>query len=87
MQDIINFFVSLYNTVATFFVDLYEEFVRVMIDGNRFDFILDGLKNTFLITLGSLALGVVIGVFVAAVRTSFDKNQETLKSKGGFSYI
>ena len=86
MQDIINFFVSLYNTVATFFVDLYNEFVRVMIDGNRFDFILDGLKNTFLITLGSLALGVVIGVFVAAVRTSFDKNQETLKSKGGFSY-
>lgn len=86
MQDIINFFVSLYNTVATFFVDLYEEFVRVMIDGNRFDFILDGLKNTFLITLGSLALGVVIGVFVAAVRTSFDKNQESMKAKGGFGY-
>ena len=86
MQDIINFFVSLYNTVATFFVDLYEEFVRVMIDGDRFDFILDGLKNTFLITLGSLALGVVIGVFVAAVRTSFDKNQESMKAKGGLSY-
>lgn len=75
MQNIINFF-----------VDLYNEFIRVMIDGNRFDFILDGLSNTFIITLGSLALGVVIGVFVAAVRTSFDKNQEAMKARGGFSY-
>ena len=87
MQDIIIFFVSLYNTVATFFVDLYNEFVRVMIDGNRFDFILDGLKNTFLITLGSLALGIVLGVIVAVIRSTYDKNKDHFKKNGGISYF
>ena len=35
-----------------------EKFKRVMIDGNRYEFILDGLKNTFTITFGALAIGV-----------------------------
>ena len=86
MQDIIQFFVNIYNSVAKWAVDLYNEFVFVMIEGNRFDFILDGLKNTFLITMGSLAIGIVIGVLVAAVRTSYDKNLEAMKLKGGFGF-
>ena len=74
------------DSIIAFFTSFFAEFKRIMIDGNRFDFIIDGLKNTFIITLGSLALGVFIGVIVAAVRTSFDKNQEALKTRGGFSY-
>lgn len=74
-------------SVIAFFTSFFAEFKRIMIDGNRFDFIIDGLKNTFIITLGSLAIGVFIGVIVAAVRTSFDKNQETLKARGGVGYI
>ncbi|MBE6814794.1 MAG: amino acid ABC transporter permease [Ruminococcaceae bacterium] len=57
-----------------------------MIDGDRYKFILDGLKNTFVITLGALAIGIVIGIVVAAVRTSFDKNRESMKVRGGASY-
>lgn len=86
MQAIIQFFVNLYNSVATWAVDLYKEFVYVMIENNRFDFIIDGLKNTFIITLGSLAIGIVIGVFVAAVRTSYDKNKEAMQLRGGFGF-
>ena len=74
-------------SIIAFFTSFFAEFKRIMIDGNRFDFIIDGLKNTFIITLGSLAIGVFIGVIVAAVRTSFDKNQETLKARGGVCYI
>lgn len=74
------------DSIIAFFTSLFAEFKRIMIDGNRFDFIIDGLKNTFIITLGSLALGVFIGVIVAAVRTSFDKNQEALKTRGGIGY-
>lgn len=74
-------------SIIAFFTSFFAEFKRIMIDGNRFDFIIDGLKNTFIITLGSLAIGVFIGVIVAAVRTSFDKNQETLKARGGVGYI
>jgi ABC-type amino acid transport system permease subunit len=62
------------------------EFKRIMIDGDRYKFILDGLKNTFVITLGALAIGIVIGIVVAAVRTSFDKNRESMKVRGGASY-
>ena len=64
----------------------FSEFKRIMIDGDRYKFILDGLKNTFVITLGALAIGIVIGIVVAAVRTSFDKNRESMKVRGGASY-
>ncbi len=63
-----------------------EKFKRVMIDGNRYEFILDGLKNTFTITFGALAIGIVLGIVVAAIRTSFDKNKESMKLRGGVGY-
>ena len=64
----------------------FAEFQRVMIDGDRYKFILDGLKNTFTITFGALAIGIILGILVAAVRTSFDKNRESMKLRGGFGY-
>jgi ABC-type amino acid transport system permease subunit len=63
-----------------------EEFKRVMIDGDRYDFLIDGLKNTFTITFGALAIGIVIGIVIAAIRTSFDKNRESMKLRGGIGY-
>ena len=72
--------------IAEYFTELYEEFRWVMFESNRFDFILNGLKNTFLITLGSLLLGILLGVFVAIVRSTYDKNQNHLKKNGGLSY-
>lgn len=68
------------------FKSFFDEFVRVMIDGDRYMAILEGLRNTFVITIGALLIGVVIGVIVAAIRTSYDKNQESLKLRGGFGY-
>ena len=72
--------------MAEYFTELYEEFRWVMFESNRFDFILNGLKNTFLITLGSLLLGILLGVIVAIVRSTYDKNQTHLKKNGGLSY-
>ena len=57
-----------------------------MIGGERYKFIIQGLKNTFLITIVALAIGVAIGIVVAAIRTSFDKNAESLKIRGGIGY-
>ena len=68
-------------------LNFFNEFKRIMIEDNRFDFIITGLKNTFIITLGALAIGIVIGILVAAVRTSFDKNKETLQLRGGIGYF
>ncbi len=87
------FFEKIYSSICTaltaignFFVDFYQEFHHVMIDGERYKFIIEGLKNTFIITLGALAIGVVIGIIVATVRTSYDKNKETLMLHGGIGY-
>ena len=65
---------------------LIDEFKRVMIEGDRFEFLIDGLKNTFTITFGALAIGIVIGIVIAAIRTSFDKNKESMKLRGGIGY-
>ncbi len=81
-----SFFVDIFNAISAFFVDLYQQFYHVMIEGDRYKFIFQGLENTFIITFGALAIGVIIGILVAAVRTSFDKNKETLKLHGGVGY-
>ncbi len=63
-----------------------ERFKSVMLDDDRYELLFDGLKNTFIITFGALAIGIVIGILVAAVRTSFDKNKESMKARGGIGY-
>ncbi len=72
--------------IKDMFLAAFAEFKRVMIDGDRYEFLLDGLKNTFIITFGALAIGVVLGIAVAAIRTSFDKNKESMKLRGGIGY-
>ena len=52
----------------SFITSLIEEFKRVMIEGDRYEFLIDGLKNTFTITFGALAIGIVIGIVIAAVK-------------------
>ena len=47
---------------------------------------LTGLKNTLLITAGALVIGIVIGVVIASIRSSFDNNKESLKMRGGIGY-
>jgi len=71
---------------VNFFTELWQDFHHVMIENDRYKFMIDGLRNTFIITFGALAIGVVIGIIVAAIRTSFDKNKETLRLRGGFGY-
>lgn len=69
-----------------FLTGLVAEFQRVIIDGDRYKFIITGLQNTFVITFGALAIGIILGILVAAIRTSFDKNKEAMKLRGGIGY-
>ncbi|MEE0808808.1 MAG: amino acid ABC transporter permease [Acutalibacteraceae bacterium] len=47
---------------------LYQTFIYQ----NRWKFFVDGLKITFIVTLGALALGTVLGLIIAIIRTSYD---------------
>ena len=63
-----------------------EKFQLCFVEGGRYKFLVDGFLNTLKITAGALALGVIIGIVVAAVRTSFEKNKESMKLRGGAGY-
>ncbi len=41
---------------------------ETFIEKDRYELILDGLKNTFVITIGALAIGVVIGTLIAIAK-------------------
>ena len=51
-----------------FLFQLYQTFVYQ----NRWMFFIDGLKITFIVTLGALVMGTVIGIIIAIIRTSHD---------------
>lgn len=71
-----------------FFQTLQSDFVKCFITKNRWKLITDGLGATLLITLCSCIMGVVIGLVVALVRSTYDKNAKEMRSgflKGALS--
>lgn len=65
---------------------LVYDFKRNFIDGARYKWLIDGLGKTLTITFFALIIGIVIGILVSAVRSTYDKNKETLKKSGGLGY-
>lgn len=63
-----------------------SEFTFVFIEDNRYQHILKGFGNTLKITAGSLVVGIVIGIVVAAIRSSYDKNKEAMAMHKGVGY-
>jgi len=68
------------------FNQFVDKFKFVFIEDDRWKWLVEGLGNTLKITAVSLIIGIIIGVLVAAVRSSFDKNRETMKMHGGLGY-
>ncbi len=54
--------------LQTFFFQLYQTFIYQ----NRWTFFTNGLKITFIVTIGALILGVIIGLIVGVIRTSYE---------------
>lgn len=51
-----------------------EKFKQNFIDDNRYEYLLTGLKNTLIITLGAIIIGTILGMLLAVIRASHDKN-------------
>lgn len=49
-------------------IDFFQKFVDIFITRGMYQMVLDGLKNTAIITLGALAIGVVIGTLIAVIK-------------------
>lgn len=73
-------------SISTWFEEVKSDFVLNFITDNRWRKIVKGLAETLDITAIALLIGIVIGICVAAVRTSYDKNFESLKGRGGIGY-
>lgn len=67
-------------------ITIIKEIDRIFVQDSRYLKIIEGFSNTLKITGGALLVGIVIGVLIAAVRTSYDKNNEAMKLKGGIGY-
>ena len=70
----------------SWFQSMKDQFHLNFIAGDKWTWLLEGLGNTLLITFFSLLLGIVIGVVIATVRSTFDKNREVLALHKGVKY-
>lgn len=73
--------------MAEWFNELAAEFKLNFIDGDRWKWLVQGLGNTLLITFFATLIGIIIGILVAAVRSTYDKNSESFAARGGFSWL
>lgn len=62
------------------------DFNRNFITSDRWQSLLKGLGATLQITFFALLMGLLIGIIVAAVRSTYDKNKETMSKKGGLGW-
>lgn len=69
-----------------FIKNFVDKFKLNFIDGERWKWLLDGLKNTLIITFFAVLLGIAIGVVIAIIRSTYDKNKDTLKRKKSIGY-
>ena len=61
--------------IESFFFNIYKSFIY----DDRYTLYLEGLKNTLILTVLALLLGLVLGVIVALVRSTWDKNGAEMK--------
>ncbi|MBR2338381.1 MAG: amino acid ABC transporter permease [Clostridia bacterium] len=80
-------FENLWNGIQLWAADFAAEFELNFIKGNRWKWLLDGLQNTLVITFFALLLGIALGVVIAVIRSTYDKNGETMKRRGGIGYV
>lgn len=67
--------------------DIKSQFSLNFIEKDRWKMLFEGLGNTLKITFFAAILGVVIGIIIAAVRTTFDNNKENMKHNKSIGYF
>ena len=69
--------------LQTWFENLKAEFDLNFIQGDRWKFLVQGLKNTLTITGFALLIGIVLGVVIAMVRSTYDKTASNARPTMG----
>lgn len=61
-------------SIMLWLAELKADFILNFIEDNRWKYLWMGLGNTMKITLGAVLLGICIGVVIAIIRSTHDKN-------------
>jgi len=66
--------------MVEFFQGIKSDFITCFLTKNRWQFITEGLKATLIITLLSCVMGIAIGIVVAIIRSTYDKNCKSMRN-------
>ena len=69
--------------MAEFFATLKSDFIKCFVIKNRWTFITEGLGATLQITLLSVVMGIAIGLVLAIIRSTYDKNYTAMRKGVG----
>ena len=83
MEQIMLWFEQLKDQFLVWFEQLKMEFVLNFVTQNRWKLLLNGLGNTLVMTIFALVIGVLIGVTVAVLRSTWETNHTKMKSGVG----
>ncbi len=79
-----DFFTQIKADLLAAWADFKSDFILNFIDGDRWKLILEGLGATLQITALAVLVGIFIGVIVAIIRSTYDKNGSKMHGLGGF---
>lgn len=65
--------------MTEWFAKLQKDFVLNFVSDDRWKYLTSGLVNTLRITFFAVLIGIVLGVIIAIVRATWDKNKETMR--------
>ena len=65
--------------MSAWFAKLQKDFVLNFVSDNRWKYLTSGLANTLKITFFAVLIGIALGVVIAIVRSTWDKNKETMR--------
>lgn len=68
------------------FTELKDVFILCFINDDRWKWLVEGFVNSIIITVLAIVIGMFFGIVLAAIRSSYDKNEETLRLRGGAGY-
>lgn len=70
-----------------FFQEIQQDFYQSFLQDDRWALYLNGLKISFIVMLGALALGIILGILVAVVRTANDQKKKEKRSSAWLSVL
>lgn len=76
-----------WNNICSWANDLKADYVLNFVEQNRWTYLTTGLSNTLKITFFALLIGVVLGVLVAIIRSSYDKIYKEMRKGFGKFFL